>query len=132
MSSPRALSPQGLMVKAENALASAKLLSDAGDIDGACNRAYYAMFDAAKAVLLATVPTIDPQIGKTHNGLISAFGLHMVKTGLVSIDLGRALNRAQNIRQIADYTGDVIEPEDVLALLQQASEFVQALKKQVK
>ena len=132
MSSPRALSPQGLMVKAENALASAKLLSDAGDIDGACNRAYYAMFDAAKAVLLATVPTIDPQIGKTHNGLISAFGLHMVKTGLVSVELGRALNRAQNIRQIADYTGDVIEPEDVLALLQQASEFVQALKKQVK
>jgi uncharacterized protein (UPF0332 family) len=132
MSTPRALSPQGLMVKAENALASANLLSDAGDIDGACNRAYYAMFDAAKAVLLATVPTIDPQIGKTHNGLISAFGLHMVKTGLVSVDLGRALNRAQNIRQIADYTGDVIEPEDVLTLLQQASEFVQALKKQVK
>jgi uncharacterized protein (UPF0332 family) len=132
MSTPRALSPQGLMVKAENALASAKLLSDAGDIDGACNRAYYAMFDAAKAVLLATVPTIDPQIGKTHNGLISAFGLHMVKTGLVSVDLGRALNRAQNIRQIADYTGDVIEPEDVLALLQQASEFVQTLKKQTK
>ncbi len=120
------------MVKAENALASAKLLSDAGDIDGACNRAYYAMFDAAKAVLLATVPTIDPQIGKTHNGLISAFGLHMVKTGLVSVDLGRALNRAQNIRQIADYTGDEIEPEDVLALLQQASEFVQTLKKQTK
>jgi uncharacterized protein (UPF0332 family) len=132
MSTPRALSPQGLMVKAENALASAKLLSDAGDIDGACNRAYYAMFDAAKAVLLATVPTIDPQIGKTHNGLISAFGLHMVKTGLVSVELGRALNRAQNIRQIADYTGDVIEPEDVLALLQQASEFVQTLKKQTK
>jgi uncharacterized protein (UPF0332 family) len=109
------------MVKAENALTSAKLLSDAGDIDGACNRAYYAMFDAAKAVLLATVPTIDPQIGKTHNGLISAFGLYMVKTGLVSVELGRALNRAQNIRQIADYTGDVIELADVLALLQQAS-----------
>lgn len=59
MSSVRPLSPQGLMIKAENALASAKLLSDAGDVDGACNRAYYAMFDAAKAVLLATVPTID-------------------------------------------------------------------------
>jgi uncharacterized protein (UPF0332 family) len=120
------------MIKAENALVSAKLLNDAGDFDGACNRAYYAMFDAAKAVLLATVPTIDPQIGKTHNGLISAFGLHMVKTGLVSVDLGCALNRAQNIRQIADYTGDVIESEDVLVLLQQAREFVQALKKQVK
>lgn len=128
MNAPRVLSPQGLIIKAENALASAKLLNGAGDIDGACNRAYYAMFDAAKAVLLATVPSIDPQIGKTHNGLISAFGMHMVKTGLVSVDLGRALNRAQNIRQIADYTGDVIEPEDVVQLLQQASEFVILLK----
>jgi uncharacterized protein (UPF0332 family) len=52
----------------------------------------------------------------------------MVKTGLVSVDLGRALNRAQNIRQIADYTGDVIEPENVVQLLQQASEFVFLLK----
>jgi uncharacterized protein (UPF0332 family) len=60
--------------------------------------------------------------------LIAAFGLHMVKSGLVSLDLGRALNRAQNIRQIADYTGDVIEPEDVAQLLQQASEFVVLLK----
>jgi uncharacterized protein (UPF0332 family) len=44
------------------------------------------------------------------------------------LDLGRALNRAQNIRQIADYTGDVIEPEDVTQLLRQASEFVILLK----
>ena len=124
MSTSRPLSPQNLMTKAQNALASAKLLSDAGDIDGACNRAYYAMFDAAKAVLLATVPTIDPTIGKTHSGLITAFGLHMVKTGLVTVDLGRALNRAQNIRQIADYTGDLIEPDDVTKLLGQAEEFV--------
>jgi uncharacterized protein (UPF0332 family) len=50
------------------------------------------------------------------------------ETGLVSLDLGRALNRAQNIRQIADYTGDVIEPEDVTQLLRQASEFVILLK----
>jgi uncharacterized protein (UPF0332 family) len=128
MSTPRPLSPQCLMHKAENALASATLLHEAGDVDGACNRAYYAMFDAAKAVLLATVPTIDPQIGKTHNGLIAAFGLHMVKTGLVSIELGRALNRAQSIRQIADYTGDMIEPEDVDKLLTQACEFVFLLK----
>ncbi len=38
-----------LMAKANQALASAKLLLDTGDADGACNRAYYAMFDAARA-----------------------------------------------------------------------------------
>jgi len=35
-----------LMAKAERAAASAKLLLEAGDADGACNRAYYAMVDA--------------------------------------------------------------------------------------
>jgi|HubBroStandDraft_1064217.scaffolds.fasta_scaffold418053_2 hypothetical protein len=34
------------MSKADGALVSAKLLLDAGDSDGAANRAYYAMFDA--------------------------------------------------------------------------------------
>lgn len=40
-----------LMQKAARALDSARLLLDAGDTDGACNRAYYAMFDAARAAL---------------------------------------------------------------------------------
>jgi uncharacterized protein (UPF0332 family) len=39
------------MQKAARALDSARLLLDAGDTDGACNRAYYAMFDAARAAL---------------------------------------------------------------------------------
>ncbi|MDR1661341.1 MAG: HEPN domain-containing protein [Azoarcus sp.] len=42
-----------MMAKAVQALASAKALLDTGDADDACNRAYYAMFDAARAVLLA-------------------------------------------------------------------------------
>jgi uncharacterized protein (UPF0332 family) len=41
-----------IMNKTEKALASARLLLTAGDRDGATNRAYYAMFDAATAALL--------------------------------------------------------------------------------
>lgn len=37
--------------KANQAAASARLLLTAGDTSGACNRAYYAMFDAARAAL---------------------------------------------------------------------------------
>ncbi|MCO6434390.1 hypothetical protein [Nitrosomonas nitrosa] len=44
---------QDLMAKVIQAAASAKLLLDTGDADGASNRAYYAMFDAARAALLA-------------------------------------------------------------------------------
>ena len=42
-----------LMAKASQAAASARLLLDTGDADGACNRAYYAMFDAARAAMQA-------------------------------------------------------------------------------
>jgi len=44
-----------LFTKAQTAAASARILLNAGDVDGACNRAYYAMFDAARAALLALV-----------------------------------------------------------------------------
>lgn len=35
------------MAKADTACSSARALLDLGDVDGAANRAYYAMFDAA-------------------------------------------------------------------------------------
>lgn len=38
---------EALIAKATQAAQSAKVLLDTGDADGACNRAYYAMFDAA-------------------------------------------------------------------------------------
>ncbi|MCX7662789.1 MAG: HEPN domain-containing protein [Tepidimonas fonticaldi] len=40
-----------LLAKAEVAAASAQALLERGDPDGAVNRAYYAMFDAARAML---------------------------------------------------------------------------------
>ena len=43
------MNAQELMTKANRALASADKLLQDDDSDGACNRAYYAMFDAARA-----------------------------------------------------------------------------------
>ena len=117
--------PEELIFKAKRAITSAQLLHASGDVDGACNRAYYAMFDAAKAALLKSLPDFDLAIGKTHSGLISAFGLHLVKTGKVPVEFGRAFNRAHDIRQVADYTGDLIELSQVDTLIKQAFEFVQ-------
>lgn len=60
--------------KARRALSGARLLLQAGDTEGSCNRAYYAMFDAAHAALICVgVESLDAPI-KTHNGLIAAFG----------------------------------------------------------
>ncbi|GAB7548621.1 hypothetical protein CS8_083160 [Cupriavidus sp. 8B] len=45
------LTPKDLLAKGRRAAASAVLLLSDGDIAGACNRAYCAMFDAAHAAL---------------------------------------------------------------------------------
>lgn len=72
-----------LLAKAIRASSSAALLLGDGDVNGACNRAYYAMFDAARAALLAAGAPVDPNVVRTHNGVIAAFGLHLVKAGQV-------------------------------------------------
>ena len=95
-----------LIAKAERAAASAKLLLDTGDTEGACDRAYYAMFNAAR----------------------SALSLYLVKTDLVPVMYGRALNRVEELRLIADYKGDQIEPEKAAWAVDQAQDFVLAMR----
>ncbi len=122
------MNAQELFAKAVRAVASAKLLLGAGDVDGACNRAYYAMFDAARAALLASGAPVESEIARTHSGLISAFSLHLVKTGHVAVEFGRALNRVEEIRLIADYKGDPVDPEQAAWSVNQAIVFVQAMQ----
>lgn len=117
-----------LMAKAERATNSARLLLNAGDADGACNRAYYAMFDAARAALLLSQAPVATETARTHGGLIAAFSLHLVKTGHVPIELGRALNRVEEIRLVADYKGDPIDPERAAWAVKQAEVFVSEMK----
>lgn len=117
-----------LLAKAIQAAASAKVLLDTGDADGACNRAYYAMFDAARAALLASGAPVEPEIARTHNGLISAFSLHLVKTGRVPVALGKALNRAEELRLLADYKGDPVDDENANWVVLQAQDFVEAMQ----
>jgi uncharacterized protein (UPF0332 family) len=116
------------MAKAVRAAISAKVLLESGDADGACNRAYYAMFDAARAALLASGAAVQPEIARTHSGLISVFSLYLVKTGRVSVDLGKALNKAEELRLIADYKGDPIDKEDAIWAVSQAEAFVQTMQ----
>ena len=74
------MSPKELFEKAKKAASSAALLLKAQDYDGACNRSYYAMFDAARALILSKKPDLHIETIKTHSGLISIFSLHFVKT----------------------------------------------------
>ena len=102
------MTPEEYMVKAKRAIHSSKILLDDEDIDGACNRAYYAMFDAAHATLSAIGDPVNPANTKTHRGLIGAFGQYLIKPGLLEVDLGRLLNQVEQIRLLADYMGEEI------------------------
>jgi uncharacterized protein (UPF0332 family) len=115
---------QDLMAKAVQAAASAKVLLDTGDTDGACNRAYYAMFDAARAALLAS----GHEVGKTHKGVLNAFSEHLVKNGRLPKEMGRLLKHAETFRYIADYEGGSVEPSDAHTMVEQAKTFVAAMQ----
>ena len=117
-----------LFTKAQTAAASARILLNAGDVDGACNRAYYAMFDAARAALLASGINESTVNTKTHSGLISKFSLELVKSGQVSVELGKSLNKVEDLRLMADYKEDSILEEDAAWAVNQADIFVETLQ----
>jgi len=61
--------------KGKEKLGAAKALLREGFIDDAILRAYYCMFHAASAVLLAEGITVD-----SHSALKTMFGLRLIKT----------------------------------------------------
>lgn len=121
------MNPAELMAKSRQALVSAQFLLNAADPDGACNRAYYAMFDAARAALLVADTGVPAEVSRTHSGLISAFSLHLIKTGLLPVELGKSLNKVEDLRLIADYKGEPLELADAAWAVEQAGIFVEAV-----
>jgi uncharacterized protein (UPF0332 family) len=117
-----------IMDKAGKALASARLLLEAGDGDGATNRAYYAMSDAASAALVwaEVVTALDRH--KTHSGLIANFGLHLVRTGRLAAEFGRSLNRVQELRLTGDYLAEALPLEKAEWAVQEAETFVSGVR----
>lgn len=124
------LTPASYMAKAERALSGARILLKNDDSEGACNRAYYAMFDAAQAALLAFVAEAEAaqSSGKTHRGLIAAFGKHLVLGGHIAVEFGAALNKVERLRLLADYTGDPVTTDDATWAVEQADAFIDAVR----
>lgn len=113
--------------RARRAAASATLLLEAGDSIGACNRSYYAMFDAARAALIANDVPVEPEWIKAHSGMIGAFSRHLIKPGLIPVQFGRSLGRVDQIRMLADYVELSIELEIAKSAVGQAHDFVAAV-----
>ena len=90
----------------------------------AINRLYYACYYAATALML------DNDIkASTHSGVRQMLGLHFVKTGQISADLGKVFTDLFDKRHASDYDDFItMTREDVEDLLPPAREFIDKIK----
>jgi hypothetical protein len=95
--------------RADTSLLSAASELAAGRFDFAVNRAYYASFYAASAVLLAAGRKFVK-----HSGVRGAVHRDLVKPGLIDIAWGKAYDRLFEARQAADYL-ELVELEQAHA-----------------
>jgi len=109
---------------AERRLKAARFLFEKSMMEDAINRAYYSFFYAAKAVL--NVLGFD---AKTHSGLISEFGLRVVKAKLLDKKYGEYFRKAFELRESSDYEiGVVFGEAEVKTLIKNAEEFLEIAK----
>lgn len=102
---------------------------NARSYEGASNRAYYAMFSAARAVLDVRTD-LDVEDIRRHSAVLKLFSQHAVKTGLISAELNASINEAFEVRAIADYSTIRIsaeQAEEIVALMEQFLRAVEPL-----
>lgn len=108
------IDPVEIAVEAEK---EAHALFALGLYRGACSRAYYAMFNMARALLLTRGH--EPEATKTHKTVLQTFSNEFVRNGPFDRTDGRELQRAAEARHLADYSGSVTrkDAEHVIGVL---------------
>lgn len=87
------------------------------------NRLYYAAYYAVSALLIAHgIQT------KSHDGCIAQFGLHFVKTGLLSVEQGRLFRQLFTMRLTGDYDDFFgLTEEDVTPMIEPTEAFIKVV-----
>ena len=111
--------------RAKQHLKSARDLLANEDFADSVSRSYYAIFQAARALL-----AVEGMESRKHSGVVSLFNRHFVKTGNIDKRLGAILKDARRSREMADYS-DLAEfaHEDAEGQLHDAEAFVQEVEK---
>jgi uncharacterized protein (UPF0332 family) len=116
-----------LWTKAEAAARSARLLGEAGDWDGAANRAYYAVFSAARAVLASVRASLAES--RHHGTIFRRFEKHIVKGRGLDGALGHSfIGRLSGARRAADYGNDRVSAPAAHAMVSDADRFLAAVQ----
>jgi uncharacterized protein (UPF0332 family) len=119
---------QVVMLRMENAhqsMLEAKVMIDNCFWNAAINRMYYACYYAATALLLKH--GIEAQ---THAGTRQMLGLHFIRTGKLSIELGNYYSNLFAKRHSGDYDVYIYFDRDtVMTIYPQAESFICELEK---
>ena len=114
--------------KSQESLDAARDEMKAGRLSFSVNRIYYACFYAVSAVLLQ-----ENLRFKKHSGVRAAFHQHLIKSGMVDDKYRKFYDELFEARQRGDYIELVsFEEKQVEDWLQQASQFVDAIKVLIK
>lgn len=113
------------MEKADRFLKQAGIMCEMEQWDMAANRYYYACFHAVQALFI-----YHGLASRRHSGMLTQFGLHFIKTGVIEDRLGAFLTRMEQLREKGDYnclfevTGD-----ELLTFVKPAHELIDVVRK---
>ena len=110
--------------RAHRALRTGRLVLDDQDYIAAVNRAYYAIFYAANALL-----TTKGLERSKHSGVIAAFRQHFVKTGLIEVKYSDVYGTAMSDRHDGDYSLNYLSHETAARDLDWAEQFLSRVEK---
>jgi uncharacterized protein len=118
---------QGYIAKARDKARVARDLLTRGEWDDAVSRAYYAAFHAAQAVLLT-----EGQRAETHRGMVTLFGLLLVKTGKLEKKWGKFLANLKDDREASDYEAlSWIDEETAQRGVREAEAFIDVVERYI-
>jgi len=82
------------------------------------------MFYTVLALLI-----FEPYSSSKHRGILSYFNKEFIKKGIFPVELGRAINKAFELRQIGDYREYVsLTYDDVTPFIDKAKEFLKKIR----
>ena len=110
--------------QADESIQEAKTLAHNSLWRGAINRAYYAVFYAALALVVQ-----KQQVISKHAGVIAFFDREFVRNGIFPKELSRYLHFAFDRRQNSDY-GEIftVNAEEATQAIAEADQFVEKVK----
>lgn len=113
--------------RAEESLASAKILIENEKFNSAVSEAYYGMYYSAKALL--SFKDFHP---KKHKGVLALLGLEFVNKGYIEETYGKVFAKDMQLREKADYDVSFkASKEEAEGVIDDAERFLERIKKAI-